>query len=114
MLRELKNKGFASIVEVIVTSIVFVVATAGIISTISMLRPHTSESSKKIEAAYIAKWALHDLRRQVDALTWGDAGSNLAVGVHNLADVGEYSISYIVTEPVPNLRRLVMNITWPE
>ncbi len=114
MLRDLKNNGFASIVEVIVTTVVFVLATAGILSTVAMLKPEETETTQKIEAAYIAKGILDDLRKQVDAITWDDAGSNLAVGVPHEINFGDYFINYTVTEPIADLRYVNMTITWPD
>jgi len=55
MLKVLKQNGFASIVEVIVTAVVFTVAAFGILTTVSMLRPQGMESYRKLEAAYHAK-----------------------------------------------------------
>ena len=70
MLRNLKKErmeGFASIVEVAVTAVIFILATAGILSTVSMLKPHGRESTKKIEAAYIGKGIIDQLRKEVHA-----------------------------------------------
>lgn len=110
--------GFASIIEVVITAVIFILATAGILSTISMLRPHGVESSRKIEAAYIGKGIIDDLRNEVHATTtppyeyWGpnldpDAGTYTQTQ-------GDYTISYDVTQVNPNLRKLDMTITWPD
>jgi hypothetical protein len=114
MLRDLKKKGFASITEVIVTSIIFVLATAGILTTLSMLRPHGGESSQKIEAAYLGKGIIDDLRKEIDAGTWNSG--RLSIGQHNLGPIDGYTVSYTVTQlpPPANARHLVMNITWPD
>ena len=117
MLQNLKREkveGFASIVEVAVTAVIFILATAGILSTISMLKPHEQGSSKKIEAAYIGKGIIDTLRKDVHATSAGFFGTNLAVGIHNPPAVGDYTVTYTVTEPTPNLRQLTMNITWPD
>ena len=113
MLRDLKKSGFASIVEVIVTSVIFVLAAAGILTTVAMFKPHEQEASQKIEAAYIGKGIIDDLRKAVDATDWNDAGSDLAVGTYSTT-VGIYTIDYEVTEPNPSVRHLAMNITWPD
>jgi type II secretory pathway pseudopilin PulG len=113
MLRDLKDKGIASIVEVIVTAVVFVIAAAGILSTVAMFRPQGKEASQKIEAAYIGKGIIDDLRRQVNAEDWDNLGSNLAVGTYS-ATFGVYNIDYIITEPTSGIRYLVMNITFPD
>jgi type II secretory pathway pseudopilin PulG len=117
MLRDLKNKadeGFASMVEVIVTTVVFIIAAAGILTTVSMLKPSTALSTKRVEAAYIARGIMDQLRKEVDAATWGNAASPLAPGTYNFPS-GGYNITYIISEePSSNLRRLTMNIVWPD
>lgn len=111
MLRDLSNNGFASIVEVIVTSIIFVIAAAGIMSTLSILKPQETVSTEKMEAAYIGKAIIDDLRQQVDANTWYGGGGGLDVGSYSLTN-GIYSIDYQISEPSPLYRKLTMNITW--
>ena len=114
MLRDLKNKGFASIVEIIITSVIFVIATAAILSTVSQFRPHGQEASEKMEAAYIGKGILDDLRRQVSAEDWTDDGiGNLDPGPYSLV-CGIYTINYTISEPIADLRHLTMTITWPD
>ena len=117
MLRSLKTEreeGFASIVEVVITAVIFIIATAGIVSTVSMLRPHGRQSSQRIEAAYIGKDIIDQLRTEVRASDDGEFfGPNLSTTeTHNLGQIGDYTVSYTVTEPIPNLRHLTMNITW--
>ena len=118
MLRVLKNNGFASLVEVIVTAIIFTIAAAGILTTISALRPHSSESVRRLEAAYIGKSIIDELREAVDAETWNEAGSDLATGVvTDSTSFPPYTVTYRIEE-VPGtsgtLRQLFMNVTYPE
>lgn len=114
MLRDLKDKGIASIVEVIVTSVIFVIAAAGILSTVAMFRPQGKEASLKIEAAYVGKGIIDDLRQQVNAEDWNDPGSSLAPDTYTTT-IGIYTIDYEITDE-PNLgyRKLTMNITYPD
>lgn len=117
MLKGLKNQGFASVVEVIVTSVIFILAAAGILTTISMLRPQGEESARKLQAAYIGKGIIDDLRSQIDARTWNDSGGNFAVGTPytiNSID-GVYNVTYFF-EDVPGLglRKLTMNVDFPD
>lgn len=106
-----KKKGFASIIEVIITSVIFVIGAVAILSTVSQFRPHGQESSQKMEAAYIGKGIIDDLRQQVSAEDW-DTG-NLALGPYGFV-IGDYTINYTITEPITDLRHLTMNITWPD
>ena len=123
MLRSFKKnreEGFASIVEVAVTAVIFILATAGILSTVSMLRPHGQQSSKKIEAAYIGKGIMDDLRREVNATTTAGQeffGPKLALGAYGPTVISGYTVNYTVAEANPgdpNLLKLTMTITWPD
>lgn len=121
MPRVYDKKGFASILEVIVTSIIFLIAGYSVLNTISMLRPNSAESARKLEAAYIGKQIMEDLRKGVDAEFWS-SGGNLDVGVYNTTISGTYTtytVNYEIIE-VPGYpagegpRQLIMNITFPD
>ena len=81
MLKYINKRAFASIVEVVITAIIFMLAATGMYSSISNLRPETEISSEKLAAAYEAQALLSELRTEVAAPTW-DTG-NLQVGSHN-------------------------------
>lgn len=118
MLRIHKNQGFASMVEVIVTAIIFTIAAAGILTTVSMLKPHSAQSVRRLEAAYVGKSIIDELREQVDADTWNSAGvSDLETGVLFSDTIGIYNVIWWL-EDVPGsnggVRQLFMNVTYPE
>lgn len=94
MLKVLRKSGFASIVEVIVTAIIFSLAAFGVLTSISMLQPHSGESSARLEAAYAGKKVIDDLRSHVMASTWDLSNSLLAVGVNQWQEVGDYNVIY--------------------
>lgn len=80
MLKKLKNNlGLASIVEVTVTAIIFMVAAAGIFSSISSLRPEGKGSADKLEAAYQGRQFLDEMRQNLSSTTWT---GQLAVGTY--------------------------------
>lgn len=108
------NQGFASIIEVVMTSIVFIVASAGILSAVSMLQPLSAESSQKIEAAYLAKGLMDEFRKDVLATPGSYWEADLDPGVHNLGAIGDYTVSYEVFDgdPIPNVRKVTMTVTW--
>ncbi len=118
--------GLGSIVEIVVTSVVFIIAAAGIMSTISVLKPEIKESSKKVEAAYIGKGILDEMRQEVNAADNGVFfGPNLDTNIGEYNDVdyanyspdqtsGNYTVDYVVTEPIPNVRKVDMIISWPD
>ena len=115
MFKQLKNKGFASVVEVIVTSVIFVLAAAGILTTVSMLRPQGEESGKKLEAAYIGKGIIDDLRGQIEQGTWTDDPGPFAVNTLYVNTIGIYNVVYFLEDvPGMELRKMSMNITFPD
>lgn len=70
MLKLLKNEGFASILEVIVASVIFVVTALGVFSSIAMVRSQGGGSTQTLEALYIGKRVMDDLRAQVYGNLW--------------------------------------------
>jgi len=107
-----KKNGIASFVEVTMTAIIFIIAAAGILTTIATLQPQSIGSQKRLEAAYTAKSILDELHDDVDATTW-DSG-DLSVGTHTRT-VGNYVISYDVSDvPGLDVRQVQMTITYPD
>ena len=110
-----QNKAFASFVEIIVTSVIFLLAGLGIFTSISMLRPHGSESAQKLEAAYIGKRVLDQLRGAVDASTWNLASSPLAPNVPHSQNINGYIVNYVLVDmPGLDIRQLFMNIYYQD
>ncbi len=116
------KKGFASIVEMIVTAVIFAIAAIGIFSTISMLRAQSpvSDSGGRLGAAYTGKRILEDLRGRVDAGEWMANLGPLATGTLHTNTIGGYTVNwYLVDVPgdfPPGMapRRLVMNVYYPD
>jgi len=115
MLKILKQEGFASLVEIIISSIIFIIAAFGIFSSISMLRPQGNLSTKRLEAAYIGKGIIDQLHAHLMGNTWDDPTMNLYPGVVHSQTIGEFTVNYF-TEDVPGLglRKLHMNIEYPD
>lgn len=101
-------------VEVVVTSIIFIIASFGIFTTITALRPQASQSSTKLEAFYIGKQTSDELRAQVDARVWDDGVNPLTPGTIKQS-VGDFNITYTVTD-VPSIqaRKLEMTIDYQD
>ncbi|MCB9721796.1 MAG: hypothetical protein H6756_13095 [Candidatus Omnitrophica bacterium] len=110
MLRIRKEEGLVSMVEVIVTSIIFTLTFIGVYIALSSSHPKGTLSAEKLNAAYTAKGFLDELRRDVRADTW--TTGNLAVGTYNFVYNG-YQISYAVTNVTGMpLRRVDLTITY--
>jgi Tfp pilus assembly protein PilV len=121
MLRTLRKNGFASVLEVIITSIIFMLAAFGILTTVSMLRPAGQESYREVEASYHAKNMMDYLRDQVNATTWADNTGPLATGVAHSQTIGDYTVNWYLTEVNPGEypaglapRKLMMNVYYPD
>ena len=122
MLKLLKNEGFASIVEVIVASVIFVITALGAFSSIAMMRSQGGGSTEALEAVYAGKFVMDDLRAQVYGNLWAGGvlsptgnpytqsvtvGAKTYTVTYNMVDVpghnyGAYSL----------LRRMDMQVTY--
>ncbi|MBF0523429.1 MAG: hypothetical protein HQL24_10315 [Candidatus Omnitrophica bacterium] len=115
MLKTLKKYGFASMVEVIVTSIIFMLAAIGIFATITSLRPQAMKSSKRLEAAYAGKAMIESLRSSIDARTWETNESLLAVGINRTETINGFNVTWWLENVEGlNMRRLQMIINYDE
>lgn len=114
-MQKIFNKnGMASMLEVVITTVIFTISAFGIFSTISMLQPQSAGSSQRLEAAYAGKAVLDQLREEVDASTWSTGG--LTPGAYGPTTTPDgYTISYTVSDVTGlGLRRVDMTITWPD
>ena len=111
MVRFHQKNGFASLAEVLVTAVIFTIAAFGIFATISMLRPQSMDSKQRLDAAYIGKSVIEELRASVDASSWDNENSLLAPGVVRSEEQGDYTVNWSL-EDVENLgvRELTMNV----
>ncbi len=116
MFKNLKNikTGF-SLVEVLVASILFLITVAGLFAAFSQSRVNSEHVDKRLQAAYIGRQVLEELRAKVDQRTWDVLNSDLSLGSHSMTR-NIFIINYVVSEDAsyPNTRKVVMNITWTE
>ena len=131
MLRTLSQKAFASITEIIVTAVVFVVSAAGILTTIASIRPKGGDSVRRLEAMYFAKQQIEMIRGQVDARMWepnpNDIGNSLILtdpatpySLNVASPKGNYLIEWQLSPAtgftdvngISYLRELDMNVTY--
>lgn len=102
--------------EVVIATLIFSLAMAGVFASISNLRQPAIESTQEVTAAFIGKRVLEDLRKDVSAATWNSG--NLAIGTYGpieAAKVGNqtYFYNYIVTsDPGTNARQVTLNVYW--
>ena len=103
--------------EVIVATVIFTLAMAGVFASISQLREPAVESTQEVTAAFLGKRILEDLRSQVNGASWNTTG-NLVYGTYTMANVvvsgKTYFPVYTVTSDPngTNARKVTLNVTW--
>ncbi len=96
MLKISKNAGFASFVEIVMTTGIFLITAVGIYSTIAMISPKSASSTRKLEAAYAGKTVIERLSSQVTAESWATPlpTGNYVVGHNYTVPVGSFQVRY--------------------
>ena len=117
MLKQLKNKkGMGSMIEIIVTSVIFTIAAFGILATLSMVRPNDVQSVKKLEAALLGKEILEELRAKVDARTWNNTNTELYIGTHGPVSIPMgtriFNASWVITGVSDGSRYVTLNVEY--
>ncbi len=112
-----KRKAF-TMTEVVIATLIFALAMAGVFSTIANLRQPSIESTQEVTAAFIGKRILDDLRKDVSAETWntGKLVNGTTYGPFSAAvvDGQTYTYTYAV-ENDPNgttARKVTLNVSW--
>jgi Tfp pilus assembly protein PilV len=121
---ERRVKGF-TILEVIISGVLFALVAVGAIAAVAALKQPVATSREDINAAYLGKQILEQLRSYVDADDWNDPTNKLdpnggpgGDGVYNhltpvIIDGVSYTYSYKVrADPATNARRVDLTITW--
>jgi prepilin-type N-terminal cleavage/methylation domain-containing protein len=108
------NRRAFSMVEVIVASVIFAAAVAMIFATMARTQLPVMSSDERVKAAFFGKRILDGLSRSVTANAL--AADDLDPGEHgpfydNAAFPG-YSATYVVTNGVDGVRKVVVNVTW--
>jgi len=115
MLKKIKNTGFASIVEIVVTAVIFTITSFGILVTITAFRDKGGTSSRRLDAAYAAKGLLDEWRFEVNHTAWISGTGPLAPGGPYTITSGIFTIDYLVTDiPGSEVRRVDMNVIYPD
>lgn len=113
--------GFASIMEVVVTSVIFAIAAISIFSTISMLKTAQQNtvdpnSTGRLAAAYVGERVVKDLHSQLDPQSWRTNTGDLQTGVMHTNTIGGYTVNWYLTDVPGDFpaglapRKLMMNV----
>jgi len=105
-----KLPGF-TIVEVVVSALIFSIAAAGIIAMVSNLRPAATISVDEVGASLCAKQIMERLRSAVDARTY-DTG-NLSLGSYS-ETCGKYTVDWDIYDEPGVGRQIKMNVDWAD
>jgi len=73
-----KQTGF-TMVEIMVSILIFSLSIAGLLSAISSLNRPAVESFEEVQATYIGKQILEQLKHGIDAATWNEEDATLAI-----------------------------------
>ena len=73
----IKNSCGFTLVEVIISSVIFSIAAVGLFSTFTAMREASARSERRLQAAYYEKQLLEDLRAKVDQGIWGSGAAPL-------------------------------------
>lgn len=105
-----------SMVEVVVASIIFVIAATGVFATMAKMNNPVVQSDSRVKAALFGKKLLDNLSKDVTDLTY-DTG-NLSIGTHMVAadpadtEFAAYSATYVVTTHASGARQVTLNVQW--
>lgn len=97
-----KNTGMISMIEIMITAIIFTLAAFGILTSITMFRPQTTSSREKVTAAYAGKQFVENLRSEI----W-----SYAPGTYTNT-FGNYSITWTVADDPSGARALTLNLSY--
>ena len=114
-----------TMVEIVVATLVFALAIAGLLATIQSLNRPAVESFEEVQAAYVARQILEDLRLSIDAETWDNTNSPLKPTTNPVTATVQpetggiiYNTSYTVEEATaedgitPIGRWVDIKVTW--
>ncbi len=115
------NQRGVSLVEILISAVIFSIAALGMFSTLSMMRVSSDVSDKRLGAAYFGRQCLEQLRAKVDQRAYdqvsGDFTNDLSLGNHNCPDDpnGVYTATYTVTiDPTNQSRKVAVTVSWDE
>lgn len=113
-----QHKGL-SLIEVLISAVLFSIAALGMFSTLSMMRVSSDVSDRRLAAAYFGRQCLEQLRAKVDQRYFNgtDFTNELSLGSHSCpADPnGVYTATYTVTEDATTkARKVTLSVTWNE
>ncbi|MFH1190906.1 MAG: prepilin-type N-terminal cleavage/methylation domain-containing protein [Candidatus Omnitrophota bacterium] len=119
-----KKNGF-SLIEVLVSAVVFSLVMLGMVSVFISAKRFMSHARERMVSAEIGKFFIDPLQMDVKFENWGQAGNILTSGgsgVPQRINGVDFSGTHAVTavpdatplDPYDNLRRVITTISWTE
>lgn len=103
-------------VEIIIATLVFSLATAGILATLSALSRPAAESAQDTQAAFLAQEIIEDLRSQVTADAWNDPSGSFVSGDSYSQTISrdghDYVVLYNVANDFTGAKEINVTVTW--
>lgn len=115
----MKSNQAVSLVEVVVASLIFLLAAAGALGAFSMAQKMSTVSEKEIVAANYGRQLLEDLRANVDQRTWNawiltcDSTWRAWPTAPSAWDAFQGSVQYnCYQDPSTGLRKVTLSVNW--
>ncbi|MFH1359585.1 MAG: type II secretion system protein [Candidatus Omnitrophota bacterium] len=118
----IKNKG-VSLVEILISTVIFAIAAVGTFSTLSSMRRSSNLKDRSLQAAYYGRQLLEELRGKIDQDSWAAWYLTCDGASHNWPDIPAGNpffddfngrATYVCTDVPPGLRKVDLTITWTE
>ena len=123
-----KNTHSFTLVEVLVAAVIFSIAVAGLFSVFSITRQTSDASERELQAAYLGRQLLEELRAKVDQRNWDPTAPDTW---YLVCDGGTYDWPGIPANPLSGFdagatvrytcdnlatgaRKVTLQITWNE
>ena len=98
-------------IEIVITTVIFLTAALGILTAITMFQSPSNESARRLKSSYIARRMIDELRSNVDERLWKNKESGLLPGEIYTRSVGNYIVNwYLLDVPDLSVRQLLMNV----
>jgi prepilin-type N-terminal cleavage/methylation domain-containing protein len=110
-MERIDNKAGFTITEVIIASIIFLMAASGLFAALTSLDNSRNKTTKELKAVYAGKALMDELRGAVNASDWSANSGDLATGSHAKTVQG-FQVDYVITDDPPNKRKMVMTVTY--
>ena len=118
-----KTKKAHTLIEILVTVILFSIGILGIFSVFTFMTRNTTISENKLLAANKGKELLEDLRAKIDTRTWDTPTPSWDLTCdntsHNWPDNIQFKgdpIKYVCVEddPIAGVRKVTLTVTWTD